>query len=397
MLQGITVLSICQYLAGPIGTRILSDLGADVIKIENVTNGDQYRYMKHDYDTDMPPDMSHRFIQYNRGKQSLPLNLKTPEGKRIFTDLATNADVVFENLRPNQLSQFGIGYDELKTHNPDIIVCSISGFGETGPYSGRGALDTLIQAQSGLASQNASRADRPVPTGIYIADMIGGMYGVISVLAALASETTTGTHIDLAMLDSLVSLLGHEAAEYTATGTAPPRVRSSSTPQGVFQTQDGFIAMHIQNRSWPRFCEILGLDDWHDSGEYDDQAARDADEEHINTRVESALQSQPSDYWLDQFFEENMLVAPVLTVDEVFTDPHIEHRESIRTVPDQLTGTRTEPNYPAHFSNYDTPPSDAPRFGEHVTPLLTTLGYSDEEIHTYHKEGIVNAIHPPDD
>lgn len=392
MLDGVRVLSICQYLAGPIGTRILSDLGADVIKIENVDKGDQYRYMKHDYDDELPPDLSHRFIQYNRGKRSLPLDLKRDEGVEVFGELAETADVIFENLRPNQLSRFGIGYEDVKRYNPDIVFCSISGFGETGPYSHRGALDTLIQAQSGLASQNAARAGQPVLSGIYLSDMIGGLYGVISVLAALASEDTEGTYIDLAMLDGLVSLLGHEAAEYTARGTAPPRVRSSSTPQGIFRTQDGFLAMHIQDRSWTRLCEILGLDDWADSGDYDDRVDRARDEERINGRIEEALQAHSSDHWLAEFLDEDMLVAPVNTVDDIFTDAHVEHRDSIREVPDPVTGTRIEPDYPARFDNYETPETTAPRFGEHVDEILDELGYAPDAVETLYDTRVVSDV-----
>lgn len=389
MLDGITVLAVDVYLAGPFATRMLRDLGAEVIKIENADQGDAYRYLKHDYDEGVPEDLTHRFLQYNRGKQSLALDLKSEKGQEVFRELAEEADVILENLKPGSMDRFGLGYEDIHEINEEIIYCSISGFGATGPYRDRSAVDTIIQAMSGIVSQNAADAGSPTLTGIYIADMMGSMYATISILSALASPTHDGTYIDVSMLDGLVSLLNHEAAEYSASGTAEPRIRSSLVPQGVYQTADGALALNVLDQHWTVFCEILGIDDWVESGELDDPLTRQVNKDRIESRIEKVLVTEPTEYWVDRFLDHDIMVAPVQTVEEAFHDESISVRDLIRECEDEAIGKYIELDFPAKFSNYETTTEHAPRFGEDTERILRNLDYSEEAIREMFREGVI--------
>lgn len=392
MLEGVKVLSTSVYLAGPFATRMLADLGADVIKVEHVEQGDQYRYLDHSYDDGTPDDLTHRFLQYNRGKESLGLNLKSEQGKVIFKSLAEESDVLLENFRPNQMEQFGLGYETIKEINEEIVYCSLSGYGETGPYSDRGGIDTLIQAMSGMIDQNAADAGKPSLTGIYIADITGGMYATISVLAGLVARYNGhgGTHIDLALLDGLVSLLNHEAAQYSADGEVPRETRSSLVPQGVYETKNGAIALNVLDQDWPAFCDIVGFNDWAASGEYDNPWARQKNKDEINERVAAAMIDQTTDAWLDELLAKGILAAPVKSVEEAFQDESIQHREIIQEASVEEIGSYTELDFPAKFDNYETAGGDVPRFGEHTRAILSDLGYSDRQIEELYEDGIIN-------
>lgn len=392
MLSGVKVLSVSVYLAGPFATRMLADLGAEVIKIEHVEKGDQYRYLGHTYDEESPEDLTYRFLQYNRGKESIGLDLKSEQGKKIFKLLVEESDVILENLRPNQMEKFGLGYDTISEVNKGIVYCSLSGFGETGPYSDRGGIDTLIQAMSGLVHQNSADAGKPSLSGIYIADITGSMYATISVLAGLVSSynRNKGTHIDISLLDGLVSLLNHEAAQYSSTGTAPAEIRSSLVPQGVYETADGAIALNVLDQHWAVFFSILGFDDWVESSELDDPLNRQEYKDTIDDRIQSTLRTRSTDAWMTELLKESILAAPVKTVNEAFVDEAIQYRGVVRESHDDAIGSYTELDFPAIFSNYTTTKNKVPRFGEHTRTILSDLGYSENEIANLYADGVVN-------
>lgn len=392
MLNGVKVLSASIYLAGPFATRMLADLGAEVIKVEHVDQGDQYRYLRHGYDEGTPDDLTYRFLQYNRGKKSIGLNLKSERGKEIFKSLARESDIFLENLRPNQMERLGLGYETIREVNEDIVYCSLSGYGETGPYSDRGGIDTLIQAMSGMVDQNSADAGKPSLSGIYLADITGSMYATISVLAGLIAQKNGqgGTHIDLGLLDGLVSLFNHEAAQYSAEGRVPPEIRSSLVPQGVYETADGAIALNILDQNWPAFCAVVGFDDWAESGEYDDPWKRQQHKATIDERVADALRTRETDAWLDELLDDGILAAPVQTVEEAFNDESIRYRNIAREVEHEAIGTYTELDFPARFGSYETAGGGVPRFGEHTRDILAELGYSPESVAELYDEGVVN-------
>lgn len=397
MLEGITVLTVDVMLAGPFAGRLLSDLGATVIKIEHVEGGDPYRYSNHAYDAGTPRDLTHRFIQYNRGKQSIAVDLTTTDGTQIFNALAADADVVLENLRPGKMAEFGLDYATLRGQNEGLVYCSISGFGETGPYKNRAAVDPLIQAMSGIVDQNRADTGTQTLTGIYLADIMGSLYATLSILAALNHRTRTGvgTHIDVSMLDAVVSLFNHEAAEYSATGHAEPRFRSGPVPQGKFGTADGAITLSILDRQWQEFCAILGFEDWLASGDFDDPEARRAEKAMIRDRVQSVLDTKTTAEWMDQFLDAEVLAAPVRTVDDSFEDEALHNRGVVREFTDKALGEYLGLEYPVIFSEFTPQQGTVPRLGEDTEAILTELGYSDTEIKRLNDEAIVTDWRQP--
>ena len=244
---------------------------------------------------------------------------------------------------------------------------------------------------SGLVDQNAADAGHPVYTGIFLADIVGGLYAATSVLGALAGDGD-GEYIDLSLLDALVSLLNHEAAEYSSKGTAPPRIRSSITPHGVFETADGAIAMNLRNDNWPTFCEILGFTDWATSGELDDADVRREHREEVVDRVRERLTDRPTDDWLDPMLDAGLLVAPVVSVDEAFEHEQLLHRGMIEQANHDVVGDMVQLPYPAQFREVTVEAGgDAPRLGEDSEAVLADLGYDAGKIADLEAAGVVEA------
>lgn len=393
MLQGVKVLSVEVFLAGPITTRWLQDLGAEVIKIERPDKGDPYRHHKHTYDTDMPDDLTHRFMQYNRGKKSLPLDLKSDEGKEIFKELAKDSDVIYENLRSGKMAELGLGYDTIKEINEDIVYCSLSGYGDSSPYKDRPALNGIIQAFSGLIDQNSPGTVEPrLISPRPFADIVSGMFGLTSILAALSStdDASRGTYIDLAMLDSLVSLFNHEAAEYSATGSAPPHeVMGASVPKGVFETSDSALFLQIRPESWETFCEIVSTDLL--ERRFASPTARQKNRNVIEEEVSRAMASETTDYWAERFLEADLLFSPVRSVDETFDDENLERRGLFHRSSDDVRGSFLELGFPANFSEYTASFKRTPRFGEHTEELLLEAGYSEDDIDTLSRDDVITV------
>lgn len=380
MLSDTRVVTVTGFLAGPLAARILSDMGAEVIKVENPDGGDPYRYLNHPYDEDVPEDMTYRFLQYNRGKQSIALDLTSDEGSEVFESLLKDADVLIQNLGPEAMESFGFSPDRVRDINDEIVNCAISGYGATGPFQDRPAMDGIIQAMSGLVDQNAADAGHPFYTGIFLADIVGGLYAATSVLGVLASDVD-GEYIDLSLLDALVSLLNHEAAEYSSQGTAPPRIRSSIIPHGVFETADGALAINLRNTNWPTFCEILGFSDWATSGKFSDPDTRQEHREEVVARVRDRLTDRPTDDWLDPMLDAGLLVAPVVSVDEAFEHEQLLHRNMIEQANHKAVGDIVQLPYPGIFTNASVGTSDsAPRLGEDSMTVLRELGYDDDAI-----------------
>jgi len=265
MLDGVSVLSVENWLSAPFGSRILADLGADVVKIENPDRGDPYRYINHFYDDGVPDDLTYRFLQINRGKESLALDLRSKAGQEAFLSLAEQADIIIENLRPKKMSQLGIDYETVKDRNEDVIYCSLSGYGETGPLGEEAAFDASIQARSGIISQNVANEEEIGYTGIFIADLLGGLYTAMAVQSAFIARLRGkgGTHIDVSLLDCLLSLFNQEAAEYSATGSVTSRLQTTVIPFNVYKTEDRPAVLSIfDEANWDELCRLLGLEEW---------------------------------------------------------------------------------------------------------------------------------------
>jgi crotonobetainyl-CoA:carnitine CoA-transferase CaiB-like acyl-CoA transferase len=245
-----------------------------------------------------------------------------------------------------------------------------------------GAVDPTIQVMSGLVHQNQAFAGHPTLAGIFIADFVSSLYATISILAALNWDE--GTYIDLSMMDALISLFHSEVGEYSATETAPPRQRNTSVPQGLYETSDGFVCLLVRGGEdvWLSFCEIMGFDDWVESGELntlDDRQEKDSKEE-INNRIQDTLIEEPTKKWVETFENEDVYLVPVRSVDEVFEDEATHQRGVLRESENEALGTYNWLDFPAIFSNYETSDASAPRLGEHSGEILSRLGYSEKEI-----------------
>ena len=289
-LDGIVVLDLSRVLAGPICTMLLSDLGANVIKIEAYPGGDDAR--------SNPPFVegeSSYFMSLNRGKRSIVINLKKNEGKEILLKMVPRADILVENFRPGTMEKLGLGYETLKEKNEKIIYCSISGFGQTGPYKDRPAYDIIIQAMSGLMSINGQPDGPPTRVGTSISDIAAGFCSAVGILSALhkREKNGKGQQIDVSMLDCTVYSLENAIARYFANGVNPGRIgnrHSVCTPFDIFPTKDGTIAIAVQNNTlWERFCKGIGAENLIKDPRFETNASRTANEKELKSLIVQLL------------------------------------------------------------------------------------------------------------
>lgn len=386
MLEDIRVLSAGNYVAGPMTSQIFSNLGADVIKVEHIKGGDPYRYNKQYYDSDESDDLSYRFLQYNRGKRSLPLNLKDDKGIEIFKSLVETADVVIENQRPGKMEEFGLDYSTLSEVNEDLIYCSISGYGESGPYKDKAAFDGVIQSVSGLAHQNSQWAGAPTLDALFVADAISAMTAAFSTLAAIMNRMQggSGTYIDVSLLDSLMSLFGSFMAEYSAVGSVNTDPLTSHFPYGMYEVSDGWILLIVIDKYWEEFCGCLDLSDWSDEHGYDDLSKRKDEFEAVNEKVKSVLAERTTQEWME-IFPDDLIIEKVNTMEESFTHPQVQHRDAIQEMYDDTMGEYIGGIYPpTSVTPEDAHSKTVPRFGEHAAEILAKLGYDAESIKALH-------------
>jgi crotonobetainyl-CoA:carnitine CoA-transferase CaiB-like acyl-CoA transferase len=390
MLEGIQVTSIGHFIAAPLATRYLSDLGADVIKIENVESGDIYRHVDH-YEDGTSDKMTLQFAEYNRGKQSVALDLKSERGINITKKLLKKSDIFVHNLRPKAIENLGLDYTSVSEISEDIVYCSLTGFGETGPYKNKAALDGVIQAMSGYMQRNSIETEELVRCGIFIADQLNGIYAAQAILAGLIGKLKDGqgTHIDYSMLDGVVSVMNQEIAEYSATGEVADVSRHTSLPNDSFQTATGPIYLIVPEARWETFCRMMDLEELLEDARFETVADRQANTEALNEQVAESLVDASREEWLNRFEGQGIYVAPINTVEEIFTDTQIDHRNLIHDAEDDDFGSYLSLGYPANFSTYNPVPShQVPTHGEHTAEVLANLGYSASEIATLEADDV---------
>ena len=383
-LQDIQVLDLTRALAGPFCTLMLGDYGADVIKIEIPETGDDTRHWG-------PPfigDESAYFLSINRNKRSLTLNFKEQEAINIFLKLVEKADVVVENFTPGVMKRFGLDYEAVKAINPSIIYCSISGFGQDGPYQNRPAYDQIMQGVSGLMSITGEPDGEPQKVGIAVSDIGAGMWAAFAVMTALhhRSNSGDGQHIDISMLDAQVAWMTYQAAYFFANEEPPKRLGAAHptlVPYQAFMSQDGkYVNVAVgSERLWERFCEGVNRMDLKDDPNFAQNGDRVRNRSTLVPLLQEYFLTQPADYWVNALQAVNVPAGPINDLADVFSDPQILHREMLVEIPHPTLKSIKQTGLPLKFSvtpgAFDKHP---PLLGEHNEEILNSLGYSAQDI-----------------
>ena len=391
-LTGVTVLDLTRVLAGPYATMVLGDLGADVIKVERLPDGDDSRAMGPFRDGE-----SYCFAQVNRNKRGVALDLKHPEGLAALLALAARSDVVVENYRPGTAQRLGCGYDAVRAVRPDVIYCSISGFGQTGPYAQRPAYDIIAQGISGFLSMTGHPGGPPAKSGIAINDIAGGVTAVQAILAAYIARLRGegGQYIDTSLVESGIAWTVWEAAAYFGSGevAAPAGTRHRrNAPYQAYRTKDGYVTVGGNTqRMWQALCaEVLGRPDWTSRPEYATAQDRLAHGDELERDIQSVLVTDTTDHWVTAMLSAGVPAGPVNAYDQMIADPHLTARGITTTVEHSVLGPVRALSSPLRLSK--TPPQirrGAPVFGEHTAQVLGSLGYSAEDVSALQAAGAV--------
>lgn len=402
-LSGLMVVDMTRVLAGPSSTMMLADLGARVIKVERPGRGDDTRqfgppFLKDEDGNDTSE--SAYYLSANRGKESLTLNFARPDGQKIVRALAARADILVENYKVGSLAKHGLGYDDLHDDHPGLIYCSITGFGQTGPYSNRAGYDFLAQAMGGLMSvtgnPDGAPGGGPLRVGIPISDLLTGLYATIAILAALAHRQKTGEGqlIDISLLDSTVATLFNQALNYLATGEEPGRIGNAHpniVPYQTFATADGNLVVALGNDAqFVRFCEVIGMPEVPLDPRFENNVERVKNRDKLVPLLAEAMARRGSREWLEVLEAADLPCGPINNLEQVFSHPQVAARDMKIEMAHPLSGTVTLVGSPLKLSAspvaYRLAP---PLLGEHTDGILGELGYTAADIEALRKDGIV--------
>jgi len=383
-LEGIRVIDLTRVLAGPYCTLLLGDMGAEIIKVEVPGHGDDSRKYPPFIGTE-----SAYFMNLNRNKKSLTLDLKTTEGKNVFLDLVKHSDVLIENFRPGTMDDLGVGYDKLKAINPNLVYSSISGFGQSGPYRDLPGYDIIGQAMGGIMSVTGWPDSPPSRTGTAIADILAGLCAGIGILSSLIAVRIgrPGQKVDIALVDSVVSAMETIIQIYLVEKRIPQRTGNRYEfiyPYDTFKAKDGWVVIAVgNNKLWEVFCDAIGMNHLLDDKKYRDNYDRVKAHVEVKRIVEEWTGIRSVREVVDFLLSKTIPCAPLYTVKEVVEDPHIaDARQMIREVEHPVAGRIKVIGSPIHLS--ETPPeiyAPAPLLGEHSSDILKNiLNYSDDRI-----------------
>lgn len=394
-LAGVRVVDFTQVLSGPYCTQVLGDLGAEVIRVES-PQGDVARTM--------PPNFiaesSVYYLSINRNKRSVVLDLKRPEGLRLARDLVLASDVVVENFRPGVLARLGLAADEMRRGKPALVWCSVSGFGQDGPYRERQAYDLIVQALSGGMSLTGEPDGNSVRAGIPIADLAAGLYAAIGILAALhrVKETGRGETIDVSMLDCQAAMLCYQAANYLHSGRVPGRQgrgHDSIASYGTYPAADGIevVVAAMTETMWARLCRVIGRPQMAEDERFATSKARHANKDAVRALLEEAFLQRPADEWVAMLEREGVPAGTVNTIDRVVSDPQIRHRGMVTEL-DAGDGRHVQVMGDPLFMQESrrTANSYPPAAGEHSAEVLRdVLGLAPDEIERLIAGGVIRT------
>ena len=394
LFAGVRVLDLSRMLAGPYGTLLLADMGAEVIKVEEPDGGDPMRVMGPPF---LPDGDSAYFLAINRSKKSVALDLTRSAGRDVFLDLAARADVVWENFRPGIMARLGVDYAALAAVNPRLVMCSISAYGQDGPYRDWPAFDLALQAMGGAMSLTGPEGGPPVRMGLPIGDLAGGLFGAFAVAGALfrRERTGRGAHVDLSLLDCQVSLLTYVAQYFWTDGRVPGPLGSahaSVAPYGALATADGHLIVAVfAEKFWGCFCQAVERDGWASDPRFATNRDRVANRRALMALVEDVFATRTTAEWLARLRAHGVPATPIQTVDQVLADPQVRHRRMVVDLAHPRHGALPTLGTPLKVAGArDLTPGPPPGLGEHTESVLRELlAYPGARIDELRREGTI--------
>lgn len=391
-LSGVRVLGATRMLAGPYCEMLLADMGAEVLHIELPGRGDESRHF-----APLINGEGSCFIASNRNKKSITLDLRTPEGQEVFKDLVKVSDIVVENNRPGTMDKWNIGYKDLKEINPGIIMTSVSGFGQTGPYSQRAGLDIVAQAMGGLMFMTGEADGSPTRTGNAIGDFLGGLFATYGTLSALyyKQRTGKGQHVDAALLDSVIAVLENVIPNYVGLGKVTKRMGSripGVAPYNTFLAKDGYVVIGVSsNQIWKRFVEVIGRPELDDDPRFNSPTARVENVEEVDRITQEWVSQKTVEEVVSILNEAGVICGPVYSVEQLIEDPHVKARDMAPEIEHPVVGklrlSGITPKLSLTPGTIDSPP---PALGEHNQEIYKgLLKYSDEKFNDLQNRGII--------
>jgi len=403
ILSGIRVLDLSRVLSGPWASQLLGDLGAEVTKIEEPGKGDLFRtsppHIK-DREGKVAPRESALYLATNRNKRSVTVNLGNDEGRALIRKMALKADVLVENFRPGTLQKFGLGYAELSRDNPGLIYCSVSDFGQTGPYSQKGGYDSTFQAMSGMMSYtgqpDGSPGDGPMRVGPSLCDVNAGMYAAVAIVGSLFHRTRTGRgqYVDLGMLDTTLAMISHQAMGFLAAGQDAPRSGNESpfgAPSGVFPCRDKPVMLNAtQDTAFKSLCQALDMPEVAADTRFARYGDRMKNRVALKEIISERTRKFDSPTLIEKLEAVGLAIAPVNTTAQAHEDAHVRHRGMLKEVPHPIAGTLKMVANPIKFSEtqlnrYEAPPT----LGQHTDEVLRELGIEGTEVERLRAAGVI--------